>query len=464
MTDINTLNPYLERTPVSDPANFYGRTADVGWILERIIAPRPQCCSITGLPRIGKTSLLRFIAHPEGARRRMPGFFQGGPPLLIVYVDLALLAAAPGARPAPEAVVRHLLRATHRTVKQRGPSDDSHLATLDRYAADARRASDWPDLRELFTDYVYALDDWGYRLVLLLDELDSTTAWDPQMAYFLRSLVMQSNTAYVTASLEPLFELLDEHGRVSPLYNIFSTHALGLLPAEEARELLCAPAARVGVTWPEALVAQVLALTGHYPDLVKMAGSAMWELNTKGEPLTLEAIGARIRPDAEGLFRSIWRHVSGSEREALVVLVSGGVHSLAALAALPRLRSRALTVDQSGDTTPFGALFAEWLRERVRQTREQPDIQLDGRWITVEGQRIQLTPTEARLAAYLFERRGQTCSRPELIQAIWDGEELKPDSKVLDTTVQRLREKIERDRSNPYWLITVRGEGYLFRE
>ncbi|MCZ7574616.1 MAG: winged helix-turn-helix domain-containing protein [Ardenticatenaceae bacterium] len=464
MIDTNTLNPYLERTPVADPANFHGRTADVRWVLERITAPRPQCCSITGLPRIGKTSLLRFIAHPEGARGRAPGFFRDLAPLLIVYVDLALVSVAPGTRPSSEAVVRHLMRAIHREVRCQGLADDPDLTVLDQYAARARSASDWPEVRELFTDYVYTLDGGGYRLVLLLDELDSTTAWDPQMAYFLRSLVMQTNTAYVTASLEPLFELLDEHGRVSPLYNIFSTHALGLLPPEEARELLCAPAARVGVTWPPGLVEQVLSLTGRHPDLVKMAGSAMWELHTKGELLTLEAIAARVRPDADGLFRSIWRHVSEGEREALGVLVSDGVHSLAALAALPRLQSRALTVDQNGGTAPFGTLFTGWLRERVRQARDQADLQLDGRWVTVEGQRIQLTPTEARLATYLFERRGQTCNRADLIQAIWGDEELKPDSKVLDTTVQRLREKIERDRANPDWLITVRGEGYTLRE
>lgn len=463
MVDANSPNPYLERTPVADPARFYGRSADVRWVLERITAPRPQCCSITGLPRIGKTSLLRFIAHPQGARDRMPEFFQDIEPLLIVYVDLALVAAAPGARPAPEAVVRHLLRAIHRTVKRQGLSDDARLATLDQYAARARAASDWADLRELFTEYVYALDDCGYRLVLLLDELDSTTAWDPQMAYFLRSLVMQTNTAYVTASLEPLFELLDEHGRVSPLYNIFTTHALGLLAPKDARDLLCEPVAPK-VTWPPELVEAVLEVTGRHPDLVKMAGSALWELHTRGMPLTVDAAVARIRPDAEGLFRSIWRHVSESEREALAALASGGVRSLSALAALSRLRSRALTVDQRGDAIPFGTLFREWLSERVRETREQPDIQLDGRWITVEGQRIQLTPTEARLATYLFERRGETCSRNELIEAIWGAEELKPDSKVLDTTVQRLREKIERDRATPYWLITVRGEGYTLRD
>ncbi len=58
-------------------------------------------------------------------------------------------------------------------------------------------------------------------------------------------------------------------------------------------------------------------------------------------------------------------------------------------------------------------------------------------------------------------RRGQTVSREELQAAIWD--QVDPDSKALDTTVQRLREKIERDRANPQWLITVRGEGYTFR-
>jgi DNA-binding response OmpR family regulator len=79
----------------------------------------------------------------------------------------------------------------------------------------------------------------------------------------------------------------------------------------------------------------------------------------------------------------------------------------------------------------------------------------------VDGDKLQLTPTEAKLARILLQRRGQTVSREHLQQAIWDS--VDPESKALDTTVQRLRDKIEVDRANPRWLVTVRGEGYAFR-
>lgn len=461
MAERIALNPYLERTPVANPADFYGRTADVRWILERITAPRPQCCSITGLPRIGKSSLLRFLAHPEGARRRHPEFFQGLDSLLIVYVDLALVVTAPGVAPDPAAVLRFLARATHRTVECHLSPADSLLRAVQDQAALVRRASSWPDLRESFTDYIYLLDEAGYRLVLLLDELDATTAWDPQMAYFLRSLVMQTNTAYVTASLEPLFELLDDQGRVSPLYNIFSTYPLGLLAPDEARDLLCRPAAAVGISWPPGLVADLLVVTGAHPDLIKLAGSALWELRALDEPLTVEAVVRRMRPDAEGLFRSIWRHLPARERAALLTLAGGAQPALDALAGL---RTRGLMIDDGNRVAPFGTLLADWLAAQVTSSSERPDLQLDGRWIILGNRRLQLTPTEARLARYLFARRGQTCSRDELIHAVWGEGELKEDTKVLDTTVQRLRDKIEHDRANPYWLLTVRGEGYMLRE
>jgi len=75
--------------------------------------------------------------------------------------------------------------------------------------------------------------------------------------------------------------------------------------------------------------------------------------------------------------------------------------------------------------------------------------------------RERLTSLEARLLAYLAERAGQAVSRDELLVQVW---EYAPGvvTRALDTTVRRLRRKIERDPSTPEHVLVEHGFGYRF--
>lgn len=72
-----------------------------------------------------------------------------------------------------------------------------------------------------------------------------------------------------------------------------------------------------------------------------------------------------------------------------------------------------------------------------------------------------LTTREAEFLAYLAARPHQTVARSELLVEVWG---YGPDvvSRTVDTTARRLRQKIERDPSEPDHLITVQGVGYRF--
>jgi predicted ATPase len=71
----------------------------------------------------------------------------------------------------------------------------------------------------------------------------------------------------------------------------------------------------------------------------------------------------------------------------------------------------------------------------------------------------ELTPTECGLLAYLHEHRDRGVPRAELLQQVW-GYAPRVVSRTVDTTVQRLRAKIEIDPGAPAHLRTVRGVGY----
>jgi DNA-binding winged helix-turn-helix (wHTH) protein/tetratricopeptide (TPR) repeat protein len=74
---------------------------------------------------------------------------------------------------------------------------------------------------------------------------------------------------------------------------------------------------------------------------------------------------------------------------------------------------------------------------------------------------VRLTAREARLLRYLAERPGQAVPREELLVQVWD---YKPGvvSRTLDTTVRRLRRKVERDPGDPEHVLSEYGVGYRF--
>ena len=78
------------------------------------------------------------------------------------------------------------------------------------------------------------------------------------------------------------------------------------------------------------------------------------------------------------------------------------------------------------------------------------------------GDSTTLTNKERDLLAYLAVRPGQAVSREALLAQVWSYNP-NTESRTLDTTIRRLRRKIERDPKNPDHVITVQGVGYRFQ-
>jgi two-component system phosphate regulon response regulator PhoB len=79
--------------------------------------------------------------------------------------------------------------------------------------------------------------------------------------------------------------------------------------------------------------------------------------------------------------------------------------------------------------------------------------------VNVDGQEIELTPTEYRLLVTLAERRGRVQARGHLLETVW---EAAPDiqTRTVDMHVQRLRSKLGEAGE---LIETVRGFGYRLR-
>lgn len=74
---------------------------------------------------------------------------------------------------------------------------------------------------------------------------------------------------------------------------------------------------------------------------------------------------------------------------------------------------------------------------------------------------MRLTPIEDRLLRYLAERPSHTVSHEELLTEVW-GYAAGVRSRTVYTTVDRLRQKIERDPSQPRHLLALSAAGYCF--
>jgi len=79
--------------------------------------------------------------------------------------------------------------------------------------------------------------------------------------------------------------------------------------------------------------------------------------------------------------------------------------------------------------------------------------------VTVDGEPVQLTPSEFRLLALLAQRPGEVFSRAEIMRHLW-GSEHVGDEHPADVHISNIRRKIERSPARPQRLVTVRGAGY----
>jgi DNA-binding response OmpR family regulator len=106
-------------------------------------------------------------------------------------------------------------------------------------------------------------------------------------------------------------------------------------------------------------------------------------------------------------------------------------------------------------------------RERAREaeTIESGELRIDPARRTVElaGEPVQLTYVDVEHLAALAREPSRVFTREMLLRALW-GDSAYREPRTIDVHVRHLREKLERDPSEPEYIFTVRGVGYRFRD
>ena len=81
--------------------------------------------------------------------------------------------------------------------------------------------------------------------------------------------------------------------------------------------------------------------------------------------------------------------------------------------------------------------------------------------MTSAGEDVKLTPTEYHLLHELVSNVGKALDHTYLLKMVW-GSEYSEEMEYLRVFVNRLRTKLEPDPSNPRYIITIPGMGYMF--
>lgn len=363
MTTTST-NPFTYGNPISDPARFFGRRAEVEQVYTRLLNAEFESSSIVGERRTGKTSLLNYIAHPStaGAHGLDPDIY------LFVYADLQMVDQ----RTTPTRFWSRILRHIARKLKNDELETDFKLAyeqeEIDNYTLD---------------DLFYLTDEQGLHFVLLLDEFENVTEntnFGTDFFYGLRALAIHHNLALITASRQELITLCHSDAvRASPFFNIFANINLSAFDEGEAGSLLRQSLTGSDVRFSPAELTLLFDLAGRHPYFVQVSAHFLFAAHAQGMDVHQreQFLLREFEEEAVPNLADYWHHSEDSEKivlSALALLARQGqaderrfsLNRLKQLyhrsdQTLTRLEKRALVTASAGEYTIFSRLFGDWI-------------------------------------------------------------------------------------------------------
>jgi DNA-binding response OmpR family regulator len=97
----------------------------------------------------------------------------------------------------------------------------------------------------------------------------------------------------------------------------------------------------------------------------------------------------------------------------------------------------------------------------VLEVDDRLKLDFDRREVWVDGELVKLRPTEYRLLYHLVQNAGWVVPHEQLLAKVW-GYEYRDETHYLRLYINYLRKKLEKDPSDPQYILTERGVGYRF--
>ena len=293
---MNEKNPY-QTTFITEPSAFYGRSGEVTKIYNRIGADRPQNVSVVGRSKMGKSSLLSFLCHPETQAKHLPN---------------------------PETSLFFLMRVK----EHRELTPDKFFQLFVQWWGDEKGLDSEPTYDGL-KNVIERLHQNGERLIFFLDDFEAITQnpdFPLQFFSFLRSMSNNYNVAYITTSHQNLQTLcISKEVGESPFFNIFTNLPLRAFKEPEAKQLIADPSAKAGVSLKDESDF-ILEIAGCFPFPLQTACRILFEMKAEAGKLrkgALKAAKDRFFDDVRPYYEALWMALGNAEQSICRKFLAG---------------------------------------------------------------------------------------------------------------------------------------------
>lgn len=448
---MKNTNPFSKMMVSFDPENLFGHRAEVQTILQGVCAKSPRSFVLHANRAIGKTALLHYLCHPNGAvahYQDLLGEFapQRNNRLEFIYADYYNVSG-------DEAIsVLYSQMIKNKRV----------IETLNMQPTSGTLSSK-PEAKREIRDICERLQDMDTRLVICIDHFDkayrSLILEDDR---FLRSLTQFQ--AFVYATEKSLPELRAGAQKSSPLYGILIPREIGILNKEEASNIVIEPTKTLQPAFTSKDATFLLDITGQHPYLLILACEYLYNLYQ--ETPDLQAIIYQYKEPREQVIHEIlsmaavqeiftffWDELANAYQAQLNKIARHERLDKSEQSAINHLRKRGLVnVDRGvgGQPTISSELFR---------------IFILGREVTIhrglKSDDLKIPPIDQKLLDYLQAQPGLVCTFDELLTNVWGDPETTKSS--LDAAVHRLRRTL-RDVGGTDWIYieNVRGIGFKY--
>jgi hypothetical protein len=449
-----------EISPTIDSNKYYGSPLWVQQVLKRITIPKTM--ELLGLPGMGKTSLLRFIASSKGAlaneqyKSLLPGPYDKEPErIFLLLVEFKLM-------PKDKQWFTYLYERFQAEYPKLRERTRKHFPSLGREL----------DLPEIKTDPLTTEDETlstlesylkrleHIRVVFLFDDFDHIFKdFDLPQITRLRPWVEWS--CFVLAISRRLDEV-NEKAAASPFFSSMPCVRLNGLGAEEASELVTDLLRSTNTAFHPDDVEFILGQAGGHTELLIRATQAFWmarqQMTTTNneDPLSKdhrEHLVTMLCPEFYRFFNLYWTCLDEAERDVLKkITLKQKREGLTEKAAEGTLQNSGLLLYDAAarENKPFSPLFKDFLADQVAALgKSKPD----------------LTGTEASLLEYLQRHANQPCTFEQLLQEVWKASDQESDEKDqrrrMQVTVSRLRTKLNKANTGED-IVNIRDVGYRY--
>lgn len=381
------MNPFTFGNPIKDPARFHGRESEIRQITNRLLSSAHESTSIIGERRIGKTSLLYHLSHPDVSA----SLGLTSDKFCLVYADFQGLTDI-----TPTRFWQRVLKKMSRSI-----CDESLKPSIEKLSL--QESFDLFDLEDLFE----ATQDKGLTIVLMMDEFEYVTQNPNFKSDFfggLRALAIHHGVALLPSTRRELVDLChSDEIKGSPFFNIFANVVLRPFPLMDAASLVDGYLSALKEQFSPEEKEFILRLGGGQPFFLQIAGHYLVEGKTQGlsaRPL-FERVVADFDQQADPHYSYLWSHCTESEKITLLGILAlnhekakkGESHAERLQKMNPRshldvvtLGKRGLVVETDGKYALFSPSLERWvLREIMTAPGEEETPASVDEWLRGGG-------------------------------------------------------------------------------